>query len=167
MQWICLELSFLSVSIVVMSVLFRCIFTQLSVLPIDYTVKSYHLLKESHVQPILSRDEMSTEDKHPRSQLQAGYGGARPRDDVASVPLNADHNSKDMTNGLGMFISIAYIACQSVCARKKLLHECRLAHAALFEQAIALNYLELHMRSKICASETESFLLLKHVKCLI
>ena len=96
-----------------MSVLFRCIFIQLSVLPIDYTVKSYHLLKESHVQPILSRDEMSTEDKPPRGQLQAGYGGARPRDDVSSVPLNADHNSKDMTNGLGMFISIAYI-CMSI-----------------------------------------------------
>ena len=83
-------------------------FTHFLLLPIDYAIKCYHALKESHVQPILSRHETSAEDKQPHCQVQAGYGGARPRDDASSVPLNADHNSKDMTNGLGMFISIAY-----------------------------------------------------------
>ena len=39
--------------------------------------------------------------------------------------------------------------------------------SVLSVRAIALNYLEWHVPSKIYVSEIHSFLLLKHVKCLI
>ena len=39
--------------------------------------------------------------------------------------------------------------------------------APLSTQAVASNFLELLVRSKICASEIQSFLLLRHFNCLV
>ena len=47
------------------------------------------------------------------------------------------------------------------------MHERQFARAPSFARAIAPNYLELHVQFKIYASEKQSFLLLKYVKCLI
>ena len=52
-------------------------------------------------------------------------------------------------------------------ARKKLAQKSQFTRAPLSAQATAFNYLELHVRSKTCVCEIKSFLLLKHVKCLI
>ena len=54
-----------------------------------------------------------------------------------------------------------------VYAWKKLVQEGQFTRAPLSALAIPLNYLELHERSKICIFSIQSFLLLKHVKCLI
>ena len=56
---------------------------------------------------------------------------------------------------------------EAVHAWKNLVHERHFTRAASFARAITLNYLVLHVRSKICVSKIQSFLLLKHVKCLI
>ena len=55
----------------------------------------------------------------------------------------------------------------TVRAPKKLVQERKFARASLSARAIALNYLDLHLRSHICVSEIQSFLLPKHFKCLI
>ena len=47
------------------------------------------------------------------------------------------------------------------------MHEHQVARAASSARAIALTCLELHVRSKMCHSTIQSFLLLKHTKCLI
>ena len=52
-------------------------------------------------------------------------------------------------------------------ARENLVQECHFARTRLTSRASALYSLELHVRSKICLSEIQSFLLLKRVKCLI
>jgi len=44
-------------------------------------------------------------------------------------------------------------------ARKKLVYERQFAPAPSFARAIPLTYLELHVQSKICLSELQSFLL--------
>ena len=54
----------------------------------------------------------------------------------------------------------------TVHTQKKLAQERQLAHAPLSAQAIGLNYLEVHVRSKNCVSVIQTFLLLKHSKCL-
>ena len=56
-----------------------------------------------------------------------------------------------------------------------MVQERRFARAPLSARGIALNHLELHVRSKVCVSdiqdflllEIQSFLLLKHVQCPI
>ena len=55
----------------------------------------------------------------------------------------------------------------SVHAWKKLVHEHQFASAPSFARVITLTYLDLHVRSKICVSAKESFLLLKHLKYFI
>jgi len=50
---------------------------------------------------------------------------------------------------------------------KKLVHERQFTRAPSFARVIELTYLDLHVRSKICVSAKESFLLLKHVKYFI
>ena len=55
----------------------------------------------------------------------------------------------------------------TVHARENLVQECHFARTRLTSRAIALYSLELHVQSKICLSEIQSFLLLKRVKCLI
>ena len=57
----------------------------------------------------------------------------------------------------------------NVCSpyRKKLMHERQFARAPSFARVIPHTYLDLHVRSKICISVKESFLLLKHVKYFI
>ena len=52
-------------------------------------------------------------------------------------------------------------------AQKKLVHERQFARAASSARAIALDYLELYVQSKIFVCEMLSFLLLKKFKCLI
>ena len=51
-------------------------------------------------------------------------------------------------------------------ARKTLVHERQFVCAPSFARAIAFNLVELDVRLKICGSEIQSLLLLKHVKCL-
>ena len=50
-------------------------------------------------------------------------------------------------------------------ALKKLVHECQFV--PLSTRVIALDYLELHVHSRIGVSKTQIFLLPKHAKCLI
>ena len=45
----------------------------------------------------------------------------------------------------------------TVHAQKKLVQERQFARAPSFARAIGLNYMELHLRFKICASEVDSF----------
>ena len=52
-------------------------------------------------------------------------------------------------------------------AQKNLVHERQVGHAPLSTRVIALYYLELHVQSKICVSEIQSFLLLKLIKCVM
>ena len=47
--------------------------------------------------------------------------------------------------------------------QKKLAQECSFTHVPLSAKVIALNYLKLHMQSKISVSKIYSFLLLKYV----
>ena len=62
-------------------------------------------------------------------------------------------------------ISIKY---KTFHARKIFVQERQVARVPLsVEEVNALNYLELHVQSKICASEIQSFLLLNHFKCPI
>ena len=55
----------------------------------------------------------------------------------------------------------------SVHTQKKLVHKCQFLRTPLFARVIALTYLDLHVRFKICVSAKESFLLLQHVKYFI
>ena len=55
----------------------------------------------------------------------------------------------------------------SISAQKKLVHDRQLARALSFALAIALTSLELPVRSKICLSTMQSFLLPKHTLGLI
>ena len=48
-----------------------------------------------------------------------------------------------------------------------MVQERQFTRVPLSVRVIALSYLELHMQSKICVSEIQRFLMLKHVKYLI
>ena len=56
---------------------------------------------------------------------------------------------------------------RTVHAQKKLAYEHQFTRAPSFARVIALTYLDLHVRSKICVSTIERFLLLKHAKYFI
>ena len=62
---------------------------------------------------------------------------------------------------------VLYAYMYSVHVRMKLVQERQFTRALFSARVIALNYLELHVRSKIRLSEIQSFLLRRHVKCLI
>ena len=78
--------------------------------------------------------------------------------------INKQNLSKSSRLYLALIINLALY--QSM-PQKKLMQERQFAHAPSSARVIAFTYLKLHMLSKICLSEIDSFLLLKHVNCLI
>ena len=74
----------------------------------------------------------------------------------------------DAKTGVSISLSVFRKIFKSVVpAQKKLVQERQFALALMSARAISRRYLELHVRSKICSPEIQSFFLLKYFKCLV